>query len=137
MTITDRNDIRKTLQEKTDLRFFGELKPPDVVEDQDGSIDYGDIKTTYLLSSEFCPSCDDLKESLVDEITAGDIMVVDIDSDFGEVLADEVGSIAVPSLVVELSDGLRFELRYDDDEDDVDFEGDGVYGEEDDTEHID
>ena len=69
-----------------------------------------DIKQRWLITSEGCPSCGQLKRDLRKEIKSGTIKLTDVGDDKGFEIISELGIDSVPIFIVELNDG--FPMRY-------------------------
>jgi hypothetical protein len=69
-----------------------------------------DIKQRWLITSEGCPTCEELKRGLKKEIKAGVIKLTDVGDEKGFEIIAELGINEVPIFIVELNDG--FPIRY-------------------------
>ena len=69
-----------------------------------------DIKQRWLITSEGCPTCEQLKRDLKKEIKEGVIKLTDVGDEKGFEIIAELGINEVPIFIVELNDG--FPIRY-------------------------
>ena len=69
-----------------------------------------DIKQRWLITSEGCPTCEQLKHDLKKEIEKGIVKCTDVGDDVGFAIIQALGIDAVPIFIVELKDG--FPVRY-------------------------
>ncbi len=69
-----------------------------------------DIKQRWLITSDGCPTCAQLKRDLKKEIKEGVIKLTDVGDEKGFEIIAELGINEVPIFIVELNDG--FPVRY-------------------------
>jgi hypothetical protein len=69
-----------------------------------------DILQRWLITSEGCPTCEELKHNLRKEIKKGIVKLTDVGDEKGFEIISELGIDAVPIFITELRDG--FPVRY-------------------------
>jgi hypothetical protein len=69
-----------------------------------------DIAQRWLLTSEGCPTCAQLKRDLKKEIKSGEIKVTDVGDDKGFEMVQELNLTEAPMFIVELKPG--FPVKY-------------------------
>jgi len=71
-----------------------------------------DIKQRWLITSDGCPSCEQLKHDLKKEIKNGTIKLTDVGDEKGFEIISELGIDSVPIFIVELNDGVAKGVKY-------------------------
>lgn len=71
-----------------------------------------DIKQRWLITSEGCPTCEQLKHDLKKEIKKGIVKCTDVGDDVGFAIIQALGIDSVPIFIVELNDGVADGIKY-------------------------
>ena len=69
-----------------------------------------DIKQRWMITSEGCPTCEQLKHDLKKDIKSGMIKVTDVGDDKGFEMIQALSIDATPVFIIELNDG--FPVKY-------------------------
>jgi len=66
-----------------------------------------DIVKRYLITTEGCPLCSELKKQFRSGIKSGSVIVTDVGDELGFSLLKELGINEAPTVVIELKNGTR------------------------------
>jgi glutaredoxin len=72
-----------------------------------------------LFVSSNCPGCQAAKDALKEEISSGEVEVVDTDREEGKKLADKLKIYVLPAVVVEYDDGTYSKCKMSGEGDDL------------------
>lgn len=71
-----------------------------------------DILQRWLITSDGCPTCEQLKHDLRKEIKKGVVKITDVGDDVGFEIIQALGIDSVPVFIVELNDGAVEGVKY-------------------------